>query len=162
MRPLPRGEVAIHFGRILEHRHARQRFHDLEDFLNLRLHVNERRLAAALFQRFASAGKDPQAGTADEFQLLEIKDDVLDRAAERWPKLLLQFWRSGGIKAADELYGDGAGSLASDVLLDLDFEWHIVLVFRILALGEKTNHRWPLIQAAWSDEEYFYRAPAGS
>ena len=35
------GEVLIQFSHALEDRHAWQRLHDLEDFLNLRLHVDE-------------------------------------------------------------------------------------------------------------------------
>src|SRR5580765_748119 len=40
--PLPGGQVTVQLGNVFEHRHTWKGFHDLENFLNLRLHVNER------------------------------------------------------------------------------------------------------------------------
>ena len=41
VRALTGGQVTIEFFHVFEDRHARQRLHDLEDFLDLRLHVDE-------------------------------------------------------------------------------------------------------------------------
>src|SRR5262245_8469535 len=69
VRALPHSQVMIQFGHVLEHGNPGQRFYDLEDLLNLRLHVDERSLAAAFLKHFAGGGKNSQASAADEAQL---------------------------------------------------------------------------------------------
>src|SRR6187549_1635243 len=79
VRPLTGRQIAIQFRRILEDRHTGQCLHDLEYFMNLRLHVDKRRLPAPLLERLAGQSKNPQAGAADERQLRQIEDDVPGR-----------------------------------------------------------------------------------
>jgi hypothetical protein len=67
IRALAGSKVSIQLGNVFEHRHAREGFHDVENLLDLRLHVDERNLTAALLQLFTAVGKDTQSCAADEF-----------------------------------------------------------------------------------------------
>src|SRR5215216_1053650 len=82
MRALPRREVTIELGGIAKDGDSGQRFDDREYFLDLRLHVDERRLSTALFQRLARGDEHPQASAADELQRSQIEDHVLDRTGQ--------------------------------------------------------------------------------
>jgi hypothetical protein len=64
--PLASGKITIHFLNVLEDRHTRKGFDNVEHFLNLRLQVDKRSLTAAVFELFSGRGKDAQPGAADK------------------------------------------------------------------------------------------------
>jgi len=53
MRALPCCQVTVHFGHVIEDCHARKCLDDLEDLLDLRLHMNEGDLAATFLELLA-------------------------------------------------------------------------------------------------------------
>src|SRR6266850_2964809 len=83
MRALAHGQIPIQFGDVLKNGDARKSFNDVEHFPNLRLQMDKRRLAAALFELFASRGKNTQTGAADELQVRQVKHEVFDTALPR-------------------------------------------------------------------------------
>src|SRR5215831_15710872 len=102
MSALSRRKVAVQFRNIFENRYSRKRFNDFKNFLNLRLHMNEGSLPTALFKLLTSAGEHSQACAADEFQIGEVKDQVLDSRGQHDCDLALQVGGRRGIQAADE------------------------------------------------------------
>lgn len=118
-------EVGVEFRFTREDRDAGKRLDDFEDFGDLRLHVDERCLAAAFFELFADDRKHPESGAADKFQLAQIKHEIFAAACQYRADFALQIGGRGGVEAADEFYGDGPGVLGADILQDLDFEWHV-------------------------------------
>jgi len=121
MSVLPRRQVTVEFGNTLEHRYTRQGLHDLEDLLDLGLHVNEGCLAAVGFCDFARIGKDSQASTTDKLEAGQVKDEVFDGLVQEWRELGLQFRGGSRVEAPGEFYRDRSFVLRGDVLLDLDF-----------------------------------------
>src|ERR1019366_5781313 len=87
MRALARRQVPIQLGHILEDRHARKRLDNLENLLDLGLHMDERSLTAALLDLFARHGKDPQAGAADKLELGQIKYELFDLTGQHGREL---------------------------------------------------------------------------
>ena len=134
MRSLARGQIPVQFGDVFKNRHAGQRLDDFKDLLDLRLKMNERRLPSAFFELFAGVRKHPETGAADKLQVSKVEDDFFDLTGHDRSELAFQVWRGGGVEAAGESDGDGASGLAADVLLDLDFEWHIGFGFCVFNL----------------------------
>jgi hypothetical protein len=128
---LPRREVTVEFGHILEHGDAGKRLHDLEDFLDLRLHVDERRLAPVSLEGFSGGGEDTQTSAANELQIYEVKDEVLNGASQDGRKLAFEVGSRRGVETAIEFDRNSARVLIADVSLDLDVETHKNFWFRL-------------------------------
>ena len=132
MGSLARGQIAIQFGDVLENGHSRKGLNNVEDLLDLRLQMDEQRLALALFELFARGAKYAQPGAANKFELREVKYDLCDSLLhlEELGQLPLQFRRGGSIKAAREFHRCSGSALGTNIFLEFNFEWHIyVFVF---------------------------------
>ena len=132
-------QVSIQLGVVLEDRHSRKRLDDLEDLLDLGLHVDEQSLAPPLFELLPRHGKHAQAGAADELQLAKSNTRCLTGRHAR--RVALQFGRRGGVEAAREFNGDGARVFVAGGFEGQDFEWHMcisVVAGRILRLDSIT------------------------
>src|SRR5262245_16158011 len=86
--------------------------------------MHKRRLAAACFEGLARGREHAQAGAADEFQLRQVKDQVLDLTPENGRQLALEVRGGGRIEAAAEFHCDRPRPLPADAVLELDFKWH--------------------------------------
>ncbi len=139
--PLTGRQIPIQFGHILEDSDAGKRLHDLEYFMNLRLHVDKGRLPAPLLERLAGQSKNPQAGAADERQLRQIEDDVPGRTGQHRRELLLQFGSGGRVQTAGQCDGDRTG-IPTTGALNADVKWHIGFLLmgsRNTLLGESQD-----------------------
>src|SRR5437879_2875752 len=123
MRTLARGQITIQFGDVFENGDTWKGFDDFEYLLNLRLQMQERGLATALFELFASGRENSQPCAADEYQLREVKHKFFNACLRRQERrqMTLQFGSGGSVETAVQF--DGGGRVGRDeAILDLDFE----------------------------------------
>ncbi len=108
VRALTRCEIAVQLREIFEYRDAGKRLNDGEHFLDLRLHIDERCVAAARRHLFAGDREHAQAGAADKLQLGQVEHHIVDGSGEARRQLPVKVRRSRRIEAAGEFKGDGA------------------------------------------------------
>ena len=123
VRALPGGQVTIQFRHVFEDRHARQRLHDLEDFLDLRLHVDEGRLATALLELLRVEENTRRPALLMNFNSARSNTRSLTERASTGASCS----SNSGAVAVSRLPVSltvMAGALVADVVLNPDFEWH--------------------------------------
>ena len=93
--------------------------------LDLRLHANERGLAAALVQRLARIGEHAQPGAADEVQIRQVEDQNRQLSSSSTGA---SCFSSSGAVAVSRLPVSSTVTVplmgGVEALLDLDVEWH--------------------------------------
>ena len=129
MSPLPRGEVTVQFFDVLENGHAGKRLDNFKNLPNLGLQMDEPDLAAAFFELLPRVREHAETSAADKFQVRKIEDRFFDLPGQSRSQLAFQIRRRGGIQAAGEVDGDCARLRSAGFCLDLDFKWHISVMF---------------------------------
>lgn len=131
MRSLAGCEIAVHFGCGLENGHAWQRFDDLKNLFDLWLQVHERSVATSFLNLPARCRKNPQAGAADEFEVGEVENQILDSPGQNGGELPFQFRCGSGVETATEVHSSAGYGRIATVLLDVYFECHILFRFLV-------------------------------
>ena len=118
--PLPGSEIGVEFGNAAKNGNSGKGLDDLKHFLNLRLQVDEGYLLSLLLQKLAGGGENPEPGAADERQLGEVKDQVLDLRIEGRGELRFELRGGGGVEATTEFHGQGGVAGTVDLTFDFD------------------------------------------
>lgn len=122
-------EIAVHFGCGLENGHTWKRFNNLKNLFDLWLEVYESGVAAPFLYLPARRRKYPEAGAADEFEIGEVENQILDSPGQHGGELPLEFRGRSGVEAAREVYGRAGYDGIATVPLDVYFECHILCHF---------------------------------